>query len=123
MILVDTGVWSRHFRTGDPHLAALLRAGRVACHAWIVGELALGPGMRLGHLEDLKRLRSVRTVEDAALLQFVTLHRLRSIGWVDAQLLAATLEAAAQLWTTDLALAALAARFEVGYQQGEQHEG
>jgi predicted nucleic acid-binding protein len=116
VILADTGVWSRHFRVGDAHLAELLRAGHVACHAWIVGELALGPGMRLGVLADLKRLPLLRTVADEELLHFATLHRLRGIGWVDVQLLAATLIAGARLWSTDQALVALAERFEVGYR-------
>lgn len=119
MILVDTGVWSRHFRAGDHHLATLLCASRVACHAWIIGELALGPGMRLGVVADLKRLPAVRTVTDDEVFHFVTLHRLRGIGWVDAQLLVATLVAGVRLWSTDLALVALAERFEVGYRAAD----
>ena len=42
MILVDTSVWIDHLRAGDKALAALLEAGTVLAHPFVVGELALG---------------------------------------------------------------------------------
>ena len=42
MVLVDTSVWVRHFREGDPNLERLLGEGEVLCHPFIVGELACG---------------------------------------------------------------------------------
>ncbi len=89
MILVDTSVWSRHFRRGDAALATLLERGEVVVHPWVLGELALGPGLRLDVLDDLSRLPSVARVRDPDLLAFIRLHALRGIGWVDAQLLVA----------------------------------
>ena len=110
---MDTGVWSHHFREGDPRLVRLLRERQVVTHPWIVGELALGPGLRLDVLDDLRRLPQIRAVEDDALLEFVVLHGLRGIGWVDAQLVAAALAARTPIRTTDSRLAEAAARFEV----------
>lgn len=118
MILVDTGVWSRHFRVGDAHLAELLRDDRVVTHAWVVGELALGPGLRLDVLPDLVALPTVPTTPDGELLAWVRMHRIRGVGWVDAQLLASALRAGARLWTTDQALAELAGRLDVGWSPG-----
>lgn len=43
MILVDTSVWVRHLRDGDQGLADTLQDNRVACHPFIVAELALEP--------------------------------------------------------------------------------
>ncbi len=116
MILADTAVWSRHFRVGDPELAARLRVGEIAVHPWIVGELALGPGLRLGVIDDLIRLPAVRVVPDAELLDFVLLHRLRGVGWVDAQLVVASLRGGARLWTTDRRLEEIAERFDCAYR-------
>ena len=42
MVLVDTSVWVRHLREGDPDLEQLLNDGEVMCHPFIVGELACG---------------------------------------------------------------------------------
>jgi predicted nucleic acid-binding protein len=113
VILVDTGVWSRHFRRGDAVLVDLLRERRVACHPWIVGELALGPGLVLDVLRDLERLPAAPVVPDAELLRFIELHRLRGIGYVDAQLLASALSTSSLLWTTDVALREAAGRFSL----------
>lgn len=115
MILVDTGVWSHHFRLGDPDLVALLGADRVVTHAWVVGELALGPGLRLDVLADLTVLPRVPTVPDDEVLAWVRMHRVRGVGWVDVQLLVAALRAGARLWTVDRGLAELAGRLDVGW--------
>lgn len=115
MILVDTGVWWRHFRSGEPDLTALLRADRVVTHAWIVGELALGPGLRLEVLPDLAALPQVATTGDEELLAWVRMHRVRGVGWVDVQIVASALRAGVHLWTTDRSLAELAVRLDVGW--------
>lgn len=113
MILVDTSIWSGHFRRTNPSLVAHLRADEVLVHPWILGELALGPGLRLEILDDLAALPRVEVVPDDALMEFVKLHALRGIGWVDAQLLVSALTERARLWTGDAALARVAARFDV----------
>ena len=113
MILVDTSVWSGHLRARAPHLVDLLEAREVASHPWIVGELALGPGIRGPTVDDLLALPQLPVVSDPELLRFVRLHALRGVGWVDAQLLLAALTARTPLWTFDRTLAELAARFDI----------
>ena len=120
MILVDTGVWSHHFRQESPKLVELLQEARVVAHPWIVGELALGPGLRLAVLDDLRQLPMLTAVTDEALLDFVLFHRLRGIGWVDAQLVASALTARTPLWTSDNRLCEVAGRFGVAFDAGGQ---
>jgi predicted nucleic acid-binding protein len=42
MVLVDTSVWVKHLRDGEPVLEGLLEDGHVMCHPFIVGELKGG---------------------------------------------------------------------------------
>lgn len=105
MILVDTAVWIGHFRDDDPLLAGLLDRGEALAHPWVTGELALGH-LRgrteiLGLLGQLPQA-TVATADEV--LGFIGRHQLfgLGIGYVDAQLLAATmLTDDAQLWTSD----------------------
>jgi len=114
VILVDTSVWVDHLRRGDPVLAALLDGGHALAHPWVTGELALG-NLR-GRAEILRLLDQLpqATVATAAELQaFIARHELfgLGIGYVDAQLLAATLLTDdARLWTRDRRLRSAAER-------------
>lgn len=114
MILVDTAVWVDHLRAGHPTLVALLEDGLVLGHPWVVGELALG---RLSQRHELIRLleglpqATVATNEEVMTL--IDRHGLYGlgIGYVDAQLLAATrLTPDTAFWTADRRLAAAASR-------------
>lgn len=105
MILADTSVWVDHLRAGDTALVALLDAGMVLAHPFVIGELALGNLRQreivLKALADLPRA-SVAT--DAEVLHFIERHALpgREIGYIDAHLLAAVkLTPGAELWTSD----------------------
>lgn len=105
MILADTSVWVDHLRAGDTALVALLDAGMVLAHPFVIGELALGNLRQreivLKALADLPRA-SVAT--DAEVLHFIERHPLpaRGIGYIDAHLLAAVkLTQGAELWTSD----------------------
>ncbi len=42
MILVDTNVWIKHFRESCAELIVQQNIGFVACHPFIIGELACG---------------------------------------------------------------------------------
>ena len=95
-------------------LSRLLDDGVVLGHPWIVGELALG---HLSQRQELIRLlghlpqATVATGDETMAL--IDRHRLYGlgIGYVDAQLLAATqLTAEAVLWTDDRRLAVVASR-------------
>jgi predicted nucleic acid-binding protein len=119
VILVDTAVWIDHFRDGDPALAGLLERGEVLAHPWITGELALGRlRARAEILKLLGDLPQAAVATPAELLAFIEHHELHGvgIGYVDAQLLAATrLTADARLWTHDRRLSAVAARLGAAY--------
>jgi predicted nucleic acid-binding protein len=114
MILVDTSVWVDHLRRGDERLKAYLEGQEVLTHPCVIGELALG---HLLHRAEILGLlgalpESVVASQDEVL---VTIERNQlhgtGIGYVDAQLLAATLlTPGARLWTRDRRLSTQAVR-------------
>ena len=105
MILADTSVWVDHLRAGDKTLAALLDAGMVLAHPFVIGELALGNlRQREIVLTALADLPHAIVATDEEVLHFIERHAIsgRGIGYIDAHLLAAaTLTAGAGLWTKD----------------------
>lgn len=111
MILVDTSVWVDHFRFGDVDLAELLDRGDVACHPFVVGELACGSlknrGEILQLLSHLPQLPMAAHEEALALIQSRRLMG-KGIGWIDIHLLASALLAGVALWTRDRRLDAAA---------------
>ena len=114
MILVDTSIWIDHLRAGHPALARLLERGLVLAHPWVVGEFALAHLSQrrevVGLLTNLPQATVATTEEVLALVERQQLYGL-GIGYVDAQLLAATrLTPEAQLWTNDRRLGDAAAR-------------
>jgi predicted nucleic acid-binding protein len=114
VILVDTSIWVDHLRTEHAALVALLDRGLVLGHPWVVGELALGRLSQrreiLGLLASLPQATVATTEEVMALIEGDELYG-TGIGYVDAQLLTATLLTPdAQLWTADRRLAAAASR-------------
>ena len=127
MILVDTSVWVDHLRKGDEALAALLDAVMVLTHPFVIGELALGNLRRreivLSALSDLPR---AAVATDAEVRHFIERHALfgRSIGYVDAHLLAATrLTAGAALWTGDRRLHGVAAELGLASTASARRSG
>lgn len=114
MILVDTSIWVDHLRAGDPTVSTLLERGLVLAHPWVIGEIALGHLSNrrevIGLLASLPQATVATTAEVLTLIQRYELSG-RGIGYVDAQLLAATrLTRDAALWTNDKRLAAAASR-------------
>jgi hypothetical protein len=121
MILVDTSVWIDHLRSGDHGVAALLEAGRVLAHPFVIGELALGHlRQRQTILSALQDLPSADTATDAEVLLFIERQGLAGlgIGYVDAHLLAATrLTIGSALWTRDKRLSGVAGRLGLGWDE------
>jgi len=119
VILVDTAVWIDHFRDGDRELTELLDRSVVLAHPWVIGELALG-NLRgraeiLRLLADLPQATIATPAELLALIEHRRLYGI-GIGYVDAQLLAATmLTDGATLWTRDRRLNAAAQQLDVAY--------
>ncbi|MGH9063551.1 MAG: type II toxin-antitoxin system VapC family toxin [Acidimicrobiales bacterium] len=119
MILVDTSVWVDHLRASDSALAGLLDNGAVLAHPWVTGEVALGH-LRQRHevIRLMSRLPQATVATDGEVLTLVERDALHGIGvgYVDAQLLAATrLTPGASLWTADRRLAAAAARLGTAF--------
>ena len=116
MTLVDTSVWIDHLRRADPDLQLRLNDGLVACHPFVIGELALGRLRSRDEVLDLLRaLPSIDVVAHDAVLGFVSHHHLAAtgLGWVDAHLLTAAAEARLSLLTHDRVLAAQARRLGI----------
>ena len=117
MILLDTSVWVDHLRNGDEMVAALLNAGQVLTHPFVIGELALGNlRQRDRILGDLQRLPRATIATDDEVLYFIAQHALfgRGIGYVDAHLLAAArLSPGASLLTRDRRLSYLAEELQL----------
>lgn len=124
MILVDTSVWIDHLRSGDATLARLLDNSAVLAHPWVTGELALGSLSRRDEVIGLLRgLPQATLAGDDEVLGLIGQEALygAGIGYVDAQLVAATrLTRDAALWTRDKALSAVAARLGLGFQPAPQ---
>ena len=121
MILVDTSVWIDHFQKAIPPLASALEREDVMIHPFVVGELACGELKRRSEVLDLlAALPSAVAATDGEALRFIDEHRLmgKGIGYIDVHLLASVvLTAAAQLWTNDKRLRAVAARLRIDFQR------
>lgn len=116
MILVDTSVWIEHLRAGNDRLRTLLFDEQVLCHPFVVGELACGTLHKRDEiLSMLKALPEAQLLGHEEVLSFLQARRLygRSIGWVDAHLLASTLLTGCALWTFDKPLRRAAAALNV----------
>lgn len=117
MILVDTSIWIDHLRTVDAELVELLHNNLVLAHPWITGELALGHLSQLSEILGLlHNLPQACVATDREVLTLIENRHLagQGIGYVDAQLLAATLlTSGARLWTRDKRLAATATKLHI----------
>lgn len=104
MILVDTSVWVEHLRSGAIGLEELLNAGQVACHPFIIGELACGNlKNRADILSLLYDLPMVTRADDDEVFQFIEGHKLmgKGLGYIDIHLLMSAMLTGIPLWTID----------------------
>jgi len=118
LVLTDTSVWVKHFREGQEHLISLLEQGIVACHPFIVGELACGSlKNRLEILALLEALPMVDVLEHNEVMAFIESRKLMSIGigYVDTHLLGSSLLSDIPLWTFDKSLIKAAKTLNIGY--------
>ena len=118
MILVDTSIWVFHFRFKNPRLETLLLNGEVACHPFIIGELACGNLKNKQEiLSLLKALPAAMKADHNEVLHFIEQHQLMSmgLGYVDVHLLASALLSTIPLWTKDKDLKKAALRLDISY--------
>jgi predicted nucleic acid-binding protein len=104
MVLVDTSVWVKHLRDGEPALEDLLEDSYVMCHPFIVGEVACGNlKKRTEILALLQALPMAVSAEHGEVLRFIEDNRLmaKGLGFIDMHLLASALLSGLQLWTLD----------------------
>jgi predicted nucleic acid-binding protein len=119
VVLVDTSIWVTHLRQGSAHLEQLLLDGRVACHPFVVGELACGNiKNRQEFLILLQSLPIAPSVTLDELLHFIEQKRVMGIGigLVDAHLLASAQLSEIPLWTSDKVLRSVATQLNLAYR-------
>ena len=117
-MLVDTSVWIDHFRRSHPALVTALDRGDVECHEFVLGELACGSLPRRDEVLTLMRtLPRIAAVSHDEAMALVAERRLwaRGLGWIEVNLLAATLVGGVRLWTLDRRLGKVAQDFGVGW--------
>ena len=104
MLLVDTSVWISHFREGNIGLTNSLNDGDVACHPFIIGELACGHLRNRSEILSLiHALPMVIQAEHEEVLPFVESNKLmgKGLGYIDIHLLASAVLAQTPIWTLD----------------------
>lgn len=104
MVLVDTSVWVEYLRSGANGLDALLTAGEVVCHPFVIGELACGDlDPRDEILCLLHRLPHGVRAGDDEVLEFIDNFGLmgKGLGYVDIHLLMSAMLTGIPLWTVD----------------------
>ena len=119
LILADTSVWVKHFREGQTHLSSLLEQGLIACHPYIVGELACGSlKNRAEIISLLEALPEVKLLEHDEVMEFIETQKLMSlgIGYVDTHLLGSSLLSDTPLWTFDKSLIKAAKSLQTNYE-------
>jgi predicted nucleic acid-binding protein len=118
IVLVDTSVWISHFRKGNARLQDLLKEGKVACHPFIIGELACGNiKNRQEILALLEALPKTVLAGHEEVLYFIEQHQLlgKGLGYVDTHLLASTQLSGYFLWTLDNNLKAAADELNLSF--------
>ncbi|MFG6431385.1 type II toxin-antitoxin system VapC family toxin [Roseateles sp. LYH14W] len=120
MILVDTCVWSEHFKQPDPALVGLLQLRQVLSHELVIGELACGtpPAPRAIVLAEIARLPRAATATVTEAIQLLDREKFFGcgLGLIDVLLLASTLiTPGATLYTLDKRRDAAARQLGVAY--------
>jgi len=115
-ILVDTSVWIKYLRESEKNLVRLLEQGLVACHPFIIGELACG-GIKNRHeiISLLNDLPSTDILDHYDIMEFIEYRKImnKGIGYVDVHLLGSALVTETPLWTFDKALKKIANQLSI----------
>lgn len=117
-ILVDTSVWIKHLRESDKSLVRLLEQGAVACHPFIIGELACGCIKNRNEIISLlDDLPSTDILDHYDIMEFIEYRKImnKGIGYVEVHLLASALVSETPLWTFDKALKKIANQLSIKY--------
>ena len=118
LVLADTSIWVTHFRKSENHLIQLLESGFVACHPFIIGELACGSLKNRNEIiQLLEALPNVPVLDHQEVMSFIESRKIMSkgIGYVDIHLLGSSLISDIPLWTLDKSLAKVASTLKIEY--------
>ena len=119
LILVDTSVWIKHLRQIDKKLVRLLEQGLVACHPFIIGELACG-GIKNRYeiINLLNDLPSTDILDHYDVMEFIEYRKImnKGVGYVDVHLLGSALVSGTPLWTFDKALRKIANQLSIEFE-------
>jgi predicted nucleic acid-binding protein len=119
MILIDTSMWVDHLCKGNSQVENLLLDAEVACHPFIIGELACGNlKNRSEILTLLQALPMTPSIDLDEYLFFIEQNRLHGIGigFVDIHLLASSKLANSPLWTAGKKLKAAAGNLGLSFK-------
>ena len=106
-------------RKGNKYLESLLVDGHVACHPFIIGELACGNIKNRNEvIALLQALPTVKTADHEEILSFIESHHLMGtgLGLIDVHLLASALLSKVPLWTADKHLKAASTKLNINYK-------
>jgi predicted nucleic acid-binding protein len=109
-VLVDTSIWSRHLRSENSHLVALLKSERVVMHPFVIAEVSLYSWpdrmIVLATLEDMPTALVASLDEVRELIEIRSLYD-KGLGLVDVHLLTSVILSPipTELWTADISLA------------------
>jgi predicted nucleic acid-binding protein len=119
-VLIDTSVWTDHFRNANSALVDLMELDLALTHPMVILEIACGtPPTRAQTLSDMGFLQRCNQASLPEVMAFIEHEKLYGLGCglVDMVLLASTLiTPGTELWTLDKRLADLATRFGVAHQ-------
>jgi predicted nucleic acid-binding protein len=121
MVLVDTSVWVRHLRQGEPNLERLLNDGEVMCHPFVVGELACGNiRNRTEILSLIQILPLVTGAKHEEVLRFIEQNHLmgKGLGYIDVHLCASAVLTGVPMWTYDRRLNEANEGLGISYKPG-----
>jgi predicted nucleic acid-binding protein len=119
-VLADTSIWITHFREGRKHFIELLEQSLIACHPYIIGELACGNlKNRTEIIKLLEALPTVNVLEHNEVMDFIERRELMGIGigYVDVHLLGSSLLSDVQIWTFDTSLIKAATALNISYSE------
>lgn len=116
MIIADTSIWADHIRGQDEAMVALLEAGGVLMHPFVLAEIALGDlPRRAVTLATLGGIRQPIVASHSEVRRLIERHAIHGsgVGYVDAHLVASAMLTDARLWTGDRRLHRVAERLGV----------